>query len=111
MLHRQPRRNGSRTRPVPAAVLAGARVTDDAIRQTVRDLLEENPENQRRHDADTLRGNRYQEFAEQFNEAKVPDCLPPDALKRQPPRIGPIAFKGMYAVPFVVLAKIRGKCL
>ncbi len=95
--------------PAPASMRA--RVDDDAIRTAVREVLDENPENPRRHEADTLRGNRYQEFAEQFNEAKVPDCLHGDALKRQPPRIGPIAFKGLYAVPFVVLAKIRGKCI
>ena len=99
--------------PVPARAVgpALARPSDEAIQRAVREVLDEHPENPRRHEADTIRGNRYQEFAEQFSEAKVPDCLHSDALKRQPPRIGPIAFKGLYAVPFVVLAKVRGKCL
>jgi hypothetical protein len=35
----------------------------------------------------------------------------PDGLKRQPTNIGPITFVGLYAVPFVFLAKVRGKCL
>jgi hypothetical protein len=95
--------------PAPAA--APSRPGDEAIRRAVREVLDENPDNPRRHEPDTIRGNRYQGFAEQFSEAKVPDCLHSDALKRQPPRIGPIAFKGLYAVPFVVLAKVRGKCL
>jgi hypothetical protein len=87
-----------------------ARPTDEAIRQAVREVLDETQENARRHEADTIRGNKYQAFAEQFSEARVPDCLHPDALKRQPPAIGPIGFSGLYAVPFVVLAKARGKC-
>lgn len=99
--------------PAPSAPTAPLlpRLTEDAIQSAVREVLNENPENPRRHEADTLRGNQYQQFAEQFSEAKVPDCLHADALKRQPPRIGPITFKGLYAVPFVVLAKVRGKCI
>jgi len=99
--------------PAPASPAAPLlpRLTEDAIHKAVREVLDESPEKPRRHEADTIRGNRYQEFAEQFSEAKVPDCLHADALKRQPPRIGPIAFKGLYALPFVVLAKVRGKCL
>lgn len=85
-------------------------MTDDAIRQAVREVLAEKTENPRRREADTIRGNKYQAFAEQFDEAKVPDCLHPDGLKRQPPHIGPIGFNYLFAVPFVVLAKIRGKC-
>ncbi|HEX9174354.1 MAG TPA: hypothetical protein VF861_17020 [Telluria sp.] len=60
--------------------------------------------------ADTLRSNSYTQFAQQFSEARVPDCLHGDALKRQPPRIGPIGFSYLAAAPFVVLAKLRGKC-
>lgn len=50
-------------------------------------------------------------FAKKFTEAKVPDCLHGDALKRQPPVILFVKFEGLYAVPFVVLAKLRGKCI
>lgn len=99
------------SRPAAPAPVALPRLTDAAIAQAVREVLDENPENPRRHEADTIRANKYQVFAEQFSEAKVPDCLHPDALKRQPPRIGPIGFQYLYAVPFVVLAKARGKCL
>ena len=45
-----------------------------------------------------------------FAEAKVPDCLHPDGLKRQPTNIGPIGVVGAYALPFVAIAKLRGKC-
>lgn len=97
--------------PAPSPPPLLPRLTGDAIHQAVREVLEANTENPRRHEADTIRGNSYQEFAQQFSEAKVPDCLHPDGLKRQPPVIGPIAFQYLLAVPFVVLAKVRGKCL
>lgn len=50
-------------------------------------------------------------FAVAFAEAKVPDCLHAEGLKRQPPHIGPFVFMGVLAFPFVALAKIRGKCI
>ena len=43
-------------------------------------------------------------------QAGVPDCLRDDGLKRDPPVIGPIAFSGVLAVPFVVHAAVTGKC-
>lgn len=43
-------------------------------------------------------------------QAGVPDCLRDDGLKRDPPVIGPIAFSGLLAVPFVVHAAVTGKC-
>lgn len=95
--------------PPPATGLL-AKLSDKVIREAVRDSLAEPVDNPRRHEADTLRGNSYTEFAQQFSEARVPDCLHGDALKRQPPRIGPIGFSYLAAVPFVVLAKLRGKC-
>lgn len=55
--------------------------------------------------------NEFSKFSEAFSEAKVPDCLRKDGLKRQPPRILFFAFQGVLAFPFVALAKIRGKCL
>jgi hypothetical protein len=53
----------------------------------------------------------FAKFEAAFAEAKVPDCLRKDGLKRQPPRIGFFVFQGVLAFPFVALAKIRGKCL
>lgn len=53
----------------------------------------------------------YARFGAAFAEAKVPDCLREDGLKRQPPRILFFGFQGVLAFPFVALAKIRGKCL
>lgn len=94
----------------PAAPLASAA----AIRGAVRVVLDEDraraAEAPRRHELDTIRANVYQRFGAEFAEARVPDCLHPDGLKRQPPVIGFIGFSGLLAAPFVVLAKLRGKC-
>lgn len=96
----------------PAGPARGLRsqLTDEVIRQAVREAIAETKENPRRHEADVLSADKYQRFADEVHEATVPDCLHPDALKRQPPAIGPIGFSGIYAIPFVVLAKVRGKC-
>jgi hypothetical protein len=87
-----------------------ARPDDDAIRKAIRETLDEKPDNPRLHEADTLRANRYDVFARQVDEATVPDCLHADGLKRQPTGIGPIQFVGLLALPFVAVAKVRGKC-
>lgn len=42
-----------------------------------------------------------------FIEAKVPDCLHSDGLKRQPTFL----LAGYLALPFIAVAKVRGKCI
>jgi hypothetical protein len=42
-----------------------------------------------------------------FIEAKVPDCLHSDGLKRQPT----FFLNGYLALPFIAIAKVRGKCI
>jgi len=42
-----------------------------------------------------------------FNEAKVPDCLHSEGLKRQPTFL----LGGYLALPFIPIAKLRGKCI
>ena len=93
-----------------AEAASTGRPSEEAIRKAVREVLAEKPSNPRLHEADTLRANRYDIFARQVEEATVPDCLHPDGLKRQPTGIGPIGFSGLLALPFVAVAKLRGKC-
>jgi hypothetical protein len=102
---------GSASQAAGAGPRASFNIGDARIQQAVRETLAETRENPRRHEADVLRGDRWQVFAEQFHEAKVPYCLHPDGLKRQPTNIGPINIVGLYAAPFVLLAKMRGKCI
>lgn len=79
-----------------------------AIREAVRAVLAEDSGEQtaRRHEADTYRGERYERFASDFAFARVPDCLRPEGLKHQSTYI----FSGLLQVPFVLAAKLRGKC-
>jgi len=89
----------------PASTLR-SRISDEAIRNAVKASLAESRENPRRHEADTITATPYETFGQTFSEAKVPDCLHPDALKRQPT----FFLAGLFAVPFVAVAKLRGKC-
>jgi len=77
-----------------------------AIQAAVRSVLDESPAIPRLHEADTLRANQYDKFSRQVDEATVPDCLHADGLKRQPT----FFISGWLALPFVAVAKIRGKC-
>lgn len=90
--------------PPPGA--ARQRPDEDAIRKAVRETLDENPDPPRLHDAGTLRANRYDIFARQVDDAIVPDCLHPDGLERQ----NTFHLAGLLALPFVAVAKVRGKC-
>lgn len=77
-----------------------------AIQAAVRAVLDEQPAIPRLHEADTLRANQYDRFSRQVEEATVPDCLHADGLKRQPT----FFLSGLLALPFIAVAKVRGKC-
>jgi hypothetical protein len=86
-----------------------ARLTDDVIRQAVRETLAERPSGA----ADTgrvLSAERNTSFARQVDEARRPSCWQPDAMKHQPPQLGPITLGGILAVPFWAASIVRGKC-
>jgi len=100
-----------------AACLDGAALADEpgapAAAQSqrtpaaaLRETLAEQPDNSRLHEADTYRANRYDSFARQVDDATVPDCLHADGLKRQPT----FFLQGLLALPFIAVAKVRGKC-
>ncbi len=74
-------------------VIAAARAKEQAI--PLRFTASSRPEQ-----------DKYERFADEFDEAKVPGCLGPGGLKRQPTFI----FGGLLALPFVAVAAIRGKC-
>ena len=99
--------------PVPGPA---PQLTQSMIRDAVRAVLAEEAQArdalpQPAMQQVTIRAERkYEQFAAVFAEAKVPDCLHADGLKRQPTGIGPLAIGGVYALPFVAIAKLRGKC-
>lgn len=94
-----------------------AGVTDAVIRQAVRDTIAEDPQPQPQpllapgQGVAALSGGATQaRLNAAFDQAKVPDCLHADALKHQPANLGPIAVVGIYSLPWVVAAVVRGKC-
>lgn len=102
----------------PASQTLRQKLSDEAIRQAVRETLSETPENVRKDESPALRGDKYESFAREFSEARVPECLRPDGLKHQPTgfvaRVGGqqyhVGVGGLLAAPFVAVAKLRGKC-
>ena len=85
------------------------RLDEDAIRKAVRETLAETPVPAKDH-GPVLRGDAYGKFERQFDDARVPSCWQPDAMKHKPPRIGPIAVGGILALPFWGAAIVTGKC-
>ena len=96
--------------PVPVPTLTQAMISA-AVRETLAEEKRAQAESgQPAMQQVTIRADKYEQFAAAFSEAKVPDCLHPDGLKRQPTNIGPVGVVGMYALPFVAIARLRGKC-
>ena len=91
--------------PKPVSTLR-SRISDESIRKAVKETIAETWENPRRHENDTISATAYENFGRDFSEAKVPDCLHADGLKRQPT----FFLGGVLALPFIAVAKIRGKC-
>jgi hypothetical protein len=92
-----------------------ARLTDDVVKQAVRETLAEGPsEPQAAPSGRVLNGDRYRSFSRTFSEARIPSCLGPDALKHQPNKIdtkhGHFEANGTMAMPFWAAAVARGKC-
>lgn len=91
--------------PEPAPLPLRARLTGGAIAQAVSDTLAEQPI-AGRSEGIALGADPYRDFSRRMDEAKVPDCLRPDGLKHQPTYF----LAGLFALPFIPIAKLRGKC-
>jgi hypothetical protein len=88
-----------------------ARVSDPAtIRAAVKQAIASAPDVAGKREDWALSGAAYPGFVRAVDEARVPDCLHPDALKHQPAKIGPVDIGGVYALPFLAAAILRGKC-
>ncbi len=109
--------------PEPVAVQVPRFRTDDLIKQIAREVIAQQaleaaavkPDN-----AGVLSAHpntdQYAVFAVKFAQARTPNCLGPDGLKFNPPVIanipgfGPIMASGIYAIPWVIAGKLKGKC-
>ncbi len=89
----------------PAPLPLRARLTGEAIAQAVSDTLAEQPV-AGRSEGIALGADPYRDFSRRMDEARIPDCLRPDGLKHQPT----FFLAGLFALPFVPIAKLRGKC-
>jgi hypothetical protein len=97
---------GATTARAPATIMI-----DPAISQAVRaTLAESKPAPLANDDGHVLHGEAYGKFARQVDEAAVPSCWRPDALKHNPPRLGPINLGGVLALPFWGWSIVSGKC-
>ncbi len=93
----------------PAVSLA--RFDDPAVRQAVREAAAETTTTRAQPAADFAAGDQQARRIDlAFKEAEVPDCLHSEGLKRQPPVILFLPVSGVLALPFVGIAKLRGKC-
>ena len=91
------------------------RLTDEAIKQAVRETLAESPVRAgSAPSGDVLSADPYRKFSRGFTEAKKPSCMGPDALKHQPAEFRTknwvIGAGGLVALPFWAAAIARGKC-
>jgi len=97
--------------PPPAAPLAptsplATRIRDPAV---IRAAVKAVASTESRKES-VLSGDASMGLGTAFDAARVPGCLQPDALRHQPASIGPVAIGGIYALPFLAAAILRGKC-
>lgn len=84
---------------------------DSVVEQAVLATLAELPPEAAGGRPDLLRSTAEANFARDFDYARIPGCLRTDGLKFQPTRLGPFTVKGIRAgFPFMIIAKLRGKC-
>ncbi|KQV54944.1 hypothetical protein ASE26_28210 [Duganella sp. Root198D2] len=88
-----------------------ARFDDPAVQQAVREAAADVPgPGAQPGAADFSGGEQARRLDLAFKEAEVPDCLHSEGLKRQPPVLLFIPLSGVLGLPFVGIAKLRGKC-
>jgi hypothetical protein len=96
--------------PAQPAASMRAWLDEDAIRKAVRETLAETPAPVRDRGPVLSGDPAHDRFKRQFDDARVPGCWGPDALKHQPAQIGPIGLGGILALPFWGAAIATGKC-
>lgn len=86
-------------------------LSDSVVEQAVQATLTELPSSNVNGRADALRSTAVANFARDVDYARIPGCLRTDGLKFQSTQIGPFTIHGIRAAfPFMIIAKLRGKC-
>jgi hypothetical protein len=92
-------------RSATPVAISNAATPDAATRIAVRETLADSAQ-PRKASGETLRVDRKDKVTASFDVARRPGCFQPDGLKNQ--WTGP--FSGILALPFIVVAAVRGKC-
>jgi len=92
--------------PALPTVPLRARLDRDAIRAAIADLPAEPRDTARSFGAAVPDTTPRENFARDFANARLPDCLHADGLKNQPT----FFLGGVLALPFIAVAKVRGVC-
>lgn len=93
-----------------ALTLPPAWMADSVVEHAVQRTLTAFPATPRSA-AQVLQASKSAQFAATFDDARIPGCLREDGLKFQPTHLGPFTVRGMRAAfPFMVVARLRGKC-
>jgi hypothetical protein len=59
---------------------------------------------------EVVKKGKYETFQDAAEFASIPDCVGPDALRHDPPKVGPVVLGGLLALPFLAHAALTGKC-
>jgi hypothetical protein len=101
-------------RPQPASPSLRAKLTDDVIKDAIKQTLAEYPKEGRPDRGNVLGADTHEQFSRDFSEAQVPGCLNPDALKHVPTSVQTknwnFGLTGLLALPMWAAAAASGKC-
>jgi hypothetical protein len=96
--------------PVPAlpaqSVPLRAKLTDEVIKAAVQETLVSDKKETKSEHGTVLGAERYEHFARNMADARIPACLHSEGLKYQPT----FFLGGVLALPFIGVAALRGKC-
>ncbi len=87
-----------------------AAIDGATVRAAARASLADAAHTQAKFYSNKRETNKSEQFARDFTYAQIPNCIGPDALRHDAPRIGQVDFTGLAALPFLAHAAITGKC-
>ena len=97
--------------PSPPTENASVRWNDRAIHSAIKNTLTSPPEVQPPQQFnDRWPLTNKEKFAAAMEDAAIPNCMDPEALKHHPAKLGGVQLKGLLALPAWIHAAATGKC-
>lgn len=96
--------------PAPDFGPPAPRVGDRQVREAISAAIREDDAKRAKFIRAAPPPGITEKFAAGAKAAEVPGCLRPDALKHNPPTVGPIVFGGILSLPWLAGAALTGKC-